>query len=125
MGVHMIRVIASRNGMTLTEINDALDTWVDNHSEWVEDPVNHHITEEKTDSGTVYYGGNYRFHTTDAKDNLLTKCGDKLKNKVEWYRLGYHSCDHNESDRQSCSWDDEREWSNSNSSIPSDAPDFL
>lgn len=128
MAVHMLRVVTSSGGMTLAEINDAMDTWVANHSEWAEDAAEHHIVEANTfgeGAGTDYYTGDFRFHLEDAKDNLLQKCGDKLRNKVEWYRLGYHQCDHDEADTLGCSWDDEREWTATDATIPTAVPDFL
>lgn len=126
MSVHMIRVVASTNGMTLSEINTVMDDWMSNQSEWEADSTNHVITERETGSGILYYGGTYRLtFDSEPKDTLLQKCGDKLKNKVDWYRLGYHVCDHDETDRTGCSWDDEREWTDAGVSIPSDVPDFL
>lgn len=129
MTVHMVRVIIGPNDkMTLQQANDELDKWVNNHSEWVEDSTEHHVRETNTDpsgSGVTYWRGSYRFEYSDAKDNLLQKCEDKLTDKCDWYRLGYHVCDHDESDRQGCSWDDEREWTAKDQSIPSDVPTFV
>lgn len=129
----MIRVVAAADssdtpGLTLSEINTALDDWVSKRSEWTADPASHQISEVSSDTdgtGTTHYVGSYRFEISDAKDNLLTKCEDKLKNKVDWYRLGYHECDHDESNKSGCSWTDKREWTSTNtSSIPADVPDF-
>lgn len=132
MAVHMIRLVAAVDstdtpGMSLTEINTALDDWVSKHSEWVNDSQEHSITIANSDfDGTEYYVGTYRFELSDAKSNLLQKCEDKLKKKVDWYRLGYHVCDHDESDNTSCPWDDEREWTSKNTSqIPTDIPNFV
>lgn len=129
----MIRVVAAANstdtgGMTEAEINTALDEWVSKQSEWTADPQAHVInTSPGIDGETVYYGGTYRFtKESDAKDTLLQKCGDKLKNKLDWYRLGYHDCDHDEQASDGCSWDGEREWTSTNTaSIPADIPDFV
>lgn len=128
MTVHMIRVcIGPNDKMTLQQANDALDTWVGNHSEWVEDSVEHAVSETNTQldgSGTAYWLGSYRFGYSDAKDNLVQKCEDKIVNKCDWYRLGYHICDHDENDRGGCSWDDEREWTAKDVTIPSGVPTF-
>lgn len=130
MSKHMIRVCigSDTSKMTLQDANDALDTWVANHSEWIDDTSPHQLREVNTESdgsGVVYWNGICRFYLSDEKDNLLTKCEDKLVNKCDWYRLGYHNCDHDESDRRGCSWDDEREWTDKNESIPPEVPDFL
>jgi len=125
MTVHMIRVFIGPNDkMTLQQANDELDKWVNNHSEWVEDMAAHVVSETVTPSGSKYWLGSYRFQFDDAKDNLLTKCEDKLTDKCDWYRLGYHNCDHDESDRSGCSWDDQREWTAKDQTIPSDVPSF-
>lgn len=122
----MIRVLTSTEGdYTLSQLNTAMDDWVSNHSEWTADPVTHQITEHGGDTGPVYHGGNYRFLLDDAKDNLLQKCEDKLVNKVSWYRLGYHSCDHDESSPTPCSWDEQREWTDTDVTIPDNVPVFV
>lgn len=130
----MIRVVAAVDstdtpGMTESEINTAMDDWVSKHSEWIFDSVEHHIVKENSEydgTGVNYYLGSYRFELSDAKDNLLQKCSDKLKNKVDWYRLGYHLCEHDEENPAPCIWDDEIEWMSKNTtSIPQQVPDFL
>lgn len=65
-----------------------------------------------------------RFLLTDAKANLLQKFTDKLMNKVDWYRVGYHECDHDEADRTGCGWQDTAEWADTNVTTPSGVPDF-
>lgn len=130
MVVHTIRVVAALDstdatGLSTSEINAAMDDWVANHSEWTADTDEHVIT-ATTDASPPYYIGTYRFELSDAKDNLLQKCGDKLKNKIDWYRLGYHVCEHDVADPTPCQWEDDREWTSTNTpSIPSGVPDFL
>lgn len=127
MAVHMIRVTASAEGdYSLDQLNAAMDDWVSKQSEWTADPITHQISERGGDDGApVYRGGNYRFLLDDAKDNLLQKCENKLTNKVAWYRLGYHSCDHDETAPSPCSWDDQREWTDTGVTIPDNVPVFV
>lgn len=129
MTVHMIRVCAGLGGqMAVSDIEAALDDWVSKHSEWAKDTVPHTVSEANTEpdgSGTAYALGSYRFKWEDSKDNLFQKCGDKLKKKLDWYRLGYHECDHDADERAGCSWDDKREWTDKNVTIPAGVPDFL
>lgn len=133
MTVHMFRIVAASEstdtgGMTLSEINSAMDDWMSKQSRWEADPTEHVVTlSEPIGDGTSHYTGNYRLtFDSETKDNLLQKLGDKLKKKLDWYRIGYHQCDHDESSPTGCSWDDEREWTSKNTdSIPSDVPDFL
>lgn len=132
MAVHMIRVVAAANstdtpGMTLSEIRTAMDEWVANNSEWTEDPQSHDMNEDVLlRDGTEVYEGSYRFTLDDAKDNLLQKCEDKLTDKVDWFRLGYHSCSHDEADPSPCSWEEVRDWTSKNTeSVPSSVPSFV
>ena len=128
MAVHMIRVVISTQGKTsLDAFNAAMDDWVSEQSEWMEDPNEHNISEVSSREGgaSSYYAGTYRFHLTDAKDNLIQKCEDKLVNKCPWWRLGYHVCDHDQDDRHGCSWDEQREWTDKDVTIPPDVPTFV
>lgn len=129
MTIHMIRVYIGPNSkMSLTQAKDAWQKWVTNHSEWTNDNTKHSLNKSNTrpdGSGTMYWHGSCRFKLTDAKSNLIQKCEDKFVDKCDWYRLGYHKCDHDESQKGGCSWDDEREWTATNQTIPSDIPNFL
>lgn len=105
MTVHMIRVaIGPSDQQTLQEANAALDTWIANHAEWVEDGTEHRLVELGTEpgGGVTYWAGTFRFELADAKADLLQTCEDKLVNGCSWYRLGYHVCDHDESSRGAC-----------------------
>lgn len=129
----MFRIVAAAEstdtgGMTLSEINSAMDDWMSKQSEWVSDPTEHAVTLVEPESGAAsYYQGNYRLtFDSDTKDNILQKLGDKLKTKVDWYRVGYHQCDHDQDTGTGCFWGDEREWTSKNTnSIPSHIPNFL
>lgn len=125
----MIRVYISTEGKTSLEAhNTAMDDWVSQQSVWMEDPDTHHIIEVSPleEDSTPYYMGTYRFHVpaSDEKDNLLQKCEDKLVNKCDWYRIWYHVCDHDEdeSTRDGCTWDEMREWTDKDVTIPADIP---
>lgn len=122
----MFRVMLGPNDKrSLEETNSALDTWVANHSEWTGDYQEHRVVETDTSSGYVYWNGGYRFHIVDAKDNLWTKLEDKLVNKHDWYRLGFHVCEHDDRPVGNCGWDEKREWVDKDVVIPSEIPDFL
>lgn len=126
MTVHMIRVVTSIEGdYTLEQVNAAMDDWVSQQSEWTDDSESHSIVEHTAENGeTEYRIGQYRFLLTDAKDNLLQKCEDKLVNKVAFYRIGHHQCDHDMEGRDGCSWEEQREWTAKDATIPNDVPSF-
>lgn len=129
MTVHMIRVVASSAGdYTLDQLNTAMDDWVSKQSEWTND-TKEHVIEDARDGDTGdplgHRDGTYRFLIEDAKDNLLQKCEDKLVNKVDWYRIGYHECNHDETGRDGCPWDEQREWTDKDATIPDHVPVFI
>lgn len=129
MTVHMFRVFIGRGGMSLSELQTAIDDWVASNGEWTEDTVEHTLTERTTaidGTGEMYHGIDVRFLPENSKDNLLQKVTDKVENKVDWYRVGYHACTHREGDGSSgpCSWDDWEDWTDKDVSIPSGVPSF-
>jgi len=130
MSVHYIQVLAATtgndtSGMSLSEINTAMDDWVSKNSEWTADPTPYAIgvAESEVSGEEDYYSGEYRFELADAKANLLDKCGDKLKKKVDWFRLLYHECLHDTTG--GCSHTDKRDWTSKNTSaIPGHVRDL-
>lgn len=127
MTIHMIRIFSHwPDGYTVDDIDQEVQTWVDNHTEWLDDSVEHTISGHNTaidGSGTDYLVGDFRFEWTDDKTTLLDNCEATLQDHVDWYRLGYHECTH-DGDGAPCGWDDKVEWTASGVSIPSDISDF-
>ena len=90
-------------------------------------PVDHTLRETTTGvdgGGQVYYTISVRFQQSDSKANLLQKLTDKLKQKVAWYRVGYHQCEHDEESSSPCSWTDSVEWTAKDTTIPAGVPSF-
>lgn len=123
--------------MSVSDLEARIDDWVASNAEWVEDTQPHELTERNTEidgSGATYYGIDVRFLKDDTKDNLLQKFTDKLKDKVDWYRVGYHECDHDaapEEWSEGAIWDpsvtpsaEAHEWTAKDATIPSGVPDF-
>jgi hypothetical protein len=108
----------------------AVDNWVQNHNEWVNDPVDHSLVETTTGidgSGTAYLRGDYRFIQDGDKTTLLDDLGARLQNFQGglWYRVGYHACDHDEQQSTPCSWTDAQSEVRENGNIPSDIPTMV
>lgn len=126
MAKHMVRLfIEPPQGDAQT----AVGNWVQNHNEWVDDPVEHSLAETNTEldgSGTTYVRGDYRFFqdgtATDLLDDLETRLGN-IQGGV-WYRIGYHVCDHDESATTACSFQDADSEIRENGTIPSDIPEL-
>lgn len=104
MTVHMFRCYIGRGPMSVSDLE----------------------TTELDGGGETYYAIDVRFREDDPKANLLQKFEDKLKEKVAWYRVGFHSCTHRDGDGSSapCSWEDTVEWTAKDVSIPNGVPEF-
>lgn len=126
MTVHMFRVFVGHGPMALSDLETRINDWVASNPDWTQDTVDHTLTERNTKSdatGETYYGVDVRFTEDDTKANLLQKLEDKLKDKVAWYRVGYHACGHDGSGGI-CAWGDSTEWTAKDVIIPSGVPTF-
>lgn len=128
MSVHMIRgFIAPDSGMTETQVQDAIDTWVSARTKWQgnegDDAVVSRRNTAEDGTGADYLAFTVRFTwDSDTKDNMLQKCGDKFKTKVAWFSLAWHECHHDGAGQ--CSWDERRDWDDGNG-IPAAVQDRL
>lgn len=127
MSVHMIRIHSEDPpDYSLTEIQTAIQDWMDNHTEWVEDSVTHEITRRTSDEevdAPEWLTGQFRFESGDDQTALLDDAERRLQNYTSWYRLGVHICDHDSTGDSDCSWDDQREFNSGQ--IPAEVPTFL
>lgn len=124
----MFRVFIGRGQMSTTDLETRIDDWVASNPEWTNDTVEHTLSEHNTEyggSGATYYAVDVRFTQDDTKSNLLQKLADKIKQKVDWYRVGYHMCEHDGNTTSSCSWDDKVEWTAKDVTIPPGVPTFV
>ena len=122
MTAHMVRLfIEPLRG----NAEQAIDNWVQNHTEWTDDPVEHSLTETTASidsSGTTYVRGDYRFIQEESATTLLDRLEDRLQSLQGglWYRIGYHACTHDEINPSPCSWERARE----SGTIHDDIPEF-
>lgn len=127
MTVHMFRCYIGGGPMSITDLETAINDWIASNAEWTEDTQSHQLSEQNTQlngTGTTYHMVSVRFLLENSKSNLLQKFQDKLKTKVNWYRVGYHSCTHDENDPTPCNWDDAVEWTAEDVTIPTGVPSF-
>lgn len=125
MTVHMFRVFIGKGKMSIADLETRLNDWKTNNNRWTDDSVAHELNEYRAIDGTlICYQMSIRFDQTDMKANLLQKLTDKLDNKVDWYRVGYHICDHDDENGSPCSWDDVVEWTAKDVTIPTDVPNI-
>lgn len=128
MAVHMVRVYAEHpNNTTVAEVDAAVQNWVAAHTEWAADAVTHEMQATTTaDDATAYLRGDFRFTIDDDRVTLLDDAEAALQPEVAWYRLGVHTCSHDEAGGVDCAWEDQREWTaKPNITIPAGVPTFI
>jgi len=128
MAVHaIIGYIAYDSGMTVQEIQDAVDDWVSKRAKWESDwSTDVRVSNTSFDGdGIDFCSFSVRFEWSEDKDNTLQKCADKFKKKVDWFRLVYHECDHDASNPTGCSWDERWEWEAKDVIVPPEIDDFI
>lgn len=125
MAVHMFRVLVGpQSSWSQVDVNAAVEDWMNKQSEWTADSTAHSMAGVVSPvDGTPYWQGDYRLtFDSEPKANLYQKLEDKLVNKPDWYRVGYHECEHDETDPTPCAFTDIREWTDKDVTIPSEVP---
>ena len=122
MTVHMFRVVCDKpDSIGETQANQIVNQWLADNTPWTDDPTPHETTlVENTpiSDRPPHFRGDVRFEFTDDKPELLTQIETDLSGIASWYRIGYHKCDHDETDATPCSWGETREGGNVPDSIP-------
>lgn len=110
MTVHMIRLYSEppKNANHFDRMWTACENWVATYSEALQTDRLEltHITETDEGAASEHTTGVWRFEMTADANTLLADLEADLQAEVNWYRLKYHSCDHDESTQGGCSWDD-------------------
>ena len=107
MTVHMVRVWSEypNNDNHFNRMHQACENWVSNHSETLETqrlPLTR-ITDVET---TNHTDGFWRFAWHEDAPTLLDNLESALQAEVDYYRIRYHSCSHDETSRHRCTWDE-------------------
>jgi hypothetical protein len=123
--IHAYRIYAQNPaGVSKEEANQIIDDWKAQNTPWTEDPADHNLSASNTEldgSGTEHYVGTVRFEFSDDSDQLTQDIKYGLSGVVEWARIGYHKCDHDEDSGTGCSWDSSTEIG----TVPDDVPGFV
>lgn len=135
----MVRVWASDlTGPPLENLRRRIQSWLDYFTEWIDDPVSHRIERVDLNNSSPddpnynphhVLSGDFRFVDVagETPEMILGDAGSGLQSHCQWYRVGYHRCDHEQlTPLIDCSWDTARtrEWTASGVSIPPDVPTF-
>ena len=122
MTTHMFRVVAAKpDSIGETQANQIVDQWLADNTPWTDDQTPHEITlVENTpiSDRPTHFRGDVRFEFSDDKPALFDQIETDLNGIASWYRIGYHKCDHDETDATPCSWGETREGGNVPDSIP-------
>lgn len=121
MTVHMFRIMAEKpSDVSETEANKLINEWLNNHTQWANDPTAHEITlvENSLTDVPQYFTGDFRFERESDKQTILSQIETKLTEVTSWYRIGYHQCSHDETEGGSCSWTEVIEYGTVPSEIP-------
>lgn len=104
MSIHRVRLRYSETGAQ--SFNGWLETWLVNMQPWAERPNEVPALREEP---SAHYGGDLTFAWSEDKSIILDQLDGYLSAYCDWYRIWYHICDHDESERGNCSWDAQRE----------------
>jgi hypothetical protein len=120
----MFRCFVGFSGNSGQNVETRVNNWISKNAEWDEDNISHSLTQQSTESGESYYSLDVRFLKEKPKNTLLQEISDKLENKVDWYRIGYQNCTHDENPPKPCEWDEVSDWSANNKTIPQEIPEM-
>lgn len=121
MVVHRVHLYYSTNGAN--SFHGWLSTWMTNMQPWTDDEVVNEVPSNMRNTnidgdGVDYYAVQLAFEWTEDKSIILDQINGYLSSYCDWHRIGYHVCDHDEQERDGCSWDEVRE----GGSVPDDIP---
>lgn len=111
MTVHMLRVATSRPGnVTLEQARTAVRDWLTRH-QWLDHPDDFQLQEAAGDDPETltWWVGDFRFELDEDRGSILSDAENTLQGLVDWYRLAYHGCDHDQPG-VGCSWNETREF---------------
>lgn len=112
----MIRVWseAPNNDNHFQRMYQACEDWVASYNETLETERLDltHVDSSAGDTSTPEHTvGHWRFAWHEDHTQLLDDLESDLQGEVDWYRIKYHECDHDQSEgRVGCSWDETREF---------------
>lgn len=124
MAIHNLQVITATVDSNDLEVDLAAEkqtivNWVANYQEVLETQRADFSTgnTEMDGSGTDYAMGSWRFALEEDPLQMKDTIATYLNNNFKWWIVRYHQCDHDEQDRQGCSWDNR--WTGG-ASLPAD-----
>lgn len=121
MTIHRVRLVYSTGGAEA--FNDWLSQYLINLQPWSPRENQVPTISDSGEDTTEHYRGDLTFEWSEDKAIILDQIDGYLSAYCDWYQLGYHVCDHDEDDRDGCSWaGPNSEVRESSASIPDDVP---
>lgn len=132
MTVHFFQCYIGRGPMSVSDLEARINDWVSSNGEWANDTVDHTLREYRAlDGSLICHSVPVRFVENDTKSNLYQKFTDKLKEKVDWWRVGYHTCHSDQDPHDMCTFDANedptavaRDQTYNGATIPAAVPEF-
>jgi hypothetical protein len=112
MVVHRIKLYYSTTGATA--LHDWIKDWESNHETGTDDglptfseriPVEPVTPQDSTNE--EYYSVSLSFEFSEDLQTIFEEPYAALQTNCSWSRIGYHECEHDETDPSPCSWEQE------------------
>ena len=117
----MFRIVAEKPpSIGEVQANQLVEQWLNTHNPWTEDPIPHEIrlVDDPIMDTSRHFRGDLRFEIDDDMTAIRDQMKTDLAGVTSWYRIGYHRCDHDESEADACSWDSLTDYGD----VPSEMP---
>ncbi|MFP4218810.1 MAG: hypothetical protein ACLFR6_08245 [Salinarchaeum sp.] len=121
MTAHRLRLVHSQSGAD--DFHAWLESWLTNMSPWDYPEVDNDLpTLREPVDGESYYQAELAFDWSEDESIILDNLDDYAASYCDWHRIGYHVCEHDESDPTPCSWD--TDLGRKSGSVPDHIPTF-
>lgn len=120
MTAHRLRLYHSTAGAE--SYHAWLDQWLTNMQLWDAPEVTNSAPtlREPLNADTKYYGGDLAFAWSEDEAIILDQLSQYADAYCDWYRIGYHFCDHDEDNPTPCAWEQTIE----SGTVPDGVPTF-
>jgi hypothetical protein len=105
VSIHRVRLVYSEGGAA--SFNGWLETWLTNMQPWAEreNGVPSTVEPYPDSDWPAHYRGDLTFDWSEDKAIIEDQLNGYLGPYCDWGIVGYHICDHDEADRDGCSWE--------------------
>jgi hypothetical protein len=119
--IHMFRIVAGKPpSVGVTQANQLVDQWLATYTPWADDPTPHGITlvDDPITDAPPHFRCDLRFERDSSMTTIRDQIETDLSDMVNWYRIVYHECLHDENSGGACSWESVTDYGQPPSDIP-------